>query len=474
MIREETAEKILDYILSHGGEFGEVFCERRLYTQMNRIATGKTDGKTEGVSCGMEAGTGVRIFRGDACIYLYTDGWKEEDLFRLLREEWGAAEGAGDRARWQDARVRYAAGSCGGAEPSLRADARIAGAGLSEKEALLIRCNLAGLSASDKIVRMRSRYVDMDQTVFIANTEGCSVYDRRQKTRLHLTATAKDGAEQQSSYVGPGAMRDFGYYETISPEDYARTAAEGAVRLLGAAPCPTGRMPVVIANGFGGLFFHEACGHSLEAKAAADGASEFSGKLGMKVASEKVTLIDDGSMAEEWGSLHIDDEGIPTRKNVLIENGVLKGFMTDRFDGRKLGLLPTGSARRQSYRFAPVSRMTNTYIAAGSDRFDEMIASVERGLFVKSINAGSVNPPTGEFNFNTGETFLIENGRITKPVHSATLIGTGGDILKKVEMVGDDYLMGQGFCYAASGAIYIGAGQPCVKISEMTVGGDEA
>ena len=321
---------------------------------------------------------------------------------------------------------------------------------------------------------MSTLYTDMDQQVFIANTEGLCARDRRNKTRLYIAATAKDGGSTGNSYIGPGAMRGFEYYEMIRPEDWAKKAAEGALNMLHAAPCPTGRMPVVIANGFGGLFFHEACGHSLEASAVADGASEFSGLLGQRVATDKVTLIDDGSMEGEWGSLHMDDEGNLTRRNVLIEKGILKGYMVDRFNGMKLGMEPTGSARRQNYRFMPTSRMTNTYIAPGEDSLEDMIASVERGIYVKSINAGSVNPETGAFNFNTAETYLIENGRIVKPVHGATLIGTGGDILKRVEMVGSDFELRQGFCYAASGAIYIGAGQPSVKISEMTVGGDEA
>lgn len=170
----------------------------------------------------------------------------------------------------------------------------------------------------------------------------------------------------------------------------------------------------------------------------------------------------------------MDDEGVPTQKNVLIENGILKGYMVDKLNARRMGCAPTGSSRRQSFRFAPTSRMTNTYIAPGESTPEEMIAATERGIFVNSINAGSVNPATGEFNFNTSETFLIENGKITTPVRSATLIGTGGDILQKVDMVGNDYALGQGFCYAASGALYIGAGQPTVRVTEMTVGGDQA
>ena len=457
MIKETTAEKILDYILSHGGDFGEVFYEDTSFTKLRM--TGK---EIETVSAGNETGTGIRIFQNGASLYFYTEGGEEETLFRLLKENWkGGKPQVGTFGFASQGRKYYG-------------DQDLRQAGLPEKAALAERCNLAGLSVSDRISRMSTLYTDMDQQVFIANTEGLCAQDRRNKTRLYIAATAKDGGSTGNSYIGPGAMRGFEYYEMIRPEDWAKKAAEGALNMLHAAPCPTGRMPVVIANGFGGLFFHEACGHSLEASAVADGASEFSGLLGQRVATEKVTLIDDGSMEGEWGSLHMDDEGNLTRRNVLIEKGILKGYMVDRFNGMKLGMEPTGSARRQNYRFMPTSRMTNTYIAPGEDSLEDMIASVERGIYVKSINAGSVNPETGAFNFNTAETYLIENGRIVKPVHGATLIGTGGDILKRVEMVGSDFELRQGFCYAASGAIYIGAGQPSVKISEMTVGGDEA
>ena len=262
-------------------------------------------------------------------------------------------------------------------------------------------------------------------------------------------------------------------FDSMDAKETARNTAESAATLLHARPCPTGRMPVIVANGFGGLLFHEACGHSLEATNMADGGSEFSGRIGEQIASPKVTLVDDGRRPGAWGSLHIDDEGIPTRRNVLIENGILKGCLVDRRDGRRLGMPPTGSARRETYRFAPAARMTNTFLMPGEDDPKEMIRSVMFGLYVKNIHAGSVNPVTGEFNFHTNETFLIENGRIVCPVHDATLIGTGREILNQVEMVGTDAAMGQGFCYAGSGAIYIGAGQPTVKIGKMTVGGDQ-
>lgn len=232
-------------------------------------------------------------------------------------------------------------------------------------------------------------------------------------------------------------------------------------------------MSVVVDNGFGGLMFHEACGHSLEASSVAKGISEFSGKLGQQIASPLVTLIDDGTIKNEWGSLSVDDEGNPTQKNILIENGILKGYLIDKLNGRRLKMAPTGSARRQSFRFAPTSRMTNTYIANGPHSREEIISQTEKGLFVKYIRGGSVNSATGDFNFNVSEAHLIENGRITEPVRGATLIGNGADILKQVDLVGNNLAIGQGYCYAGSGALFIGAGQPTVRVANMTVGGME-
>ena len=201
--------------------------------------------------------------------------------------------------------------------------------------------------------------------------------------------------------------------------------------------------------------------------------SEFSNQLGKKVASDQITLIDDGTMKGQWGSLGVDDEGVLPQKNVLIENGVLKGYLVDKFNGRRLGLAPTGSSRRQNYRYAPTARMTNTYIAPGSYKPEELIQATKRGIYVRNINAGSVDPITGAFNFNTSENYLIENGKIICPLTNATLIGTGSQILNKIDMVADDYEMGQGFCYAKSGALFIGAGQPTVRITDMTVGGKQ-
>lgn len=199
----------------------------------------------------------------------------------------------------------------------------------------------------------------------------------------------------------------------------------------------------------------------------------FSGKLGQQIASPLVTAIDDGTIANEWGSINIDDEGVPSKRNVLIENGILKGYMVDRLNGRRMGLESTGSGRRESYRFAPTSRMTNTYIANGSSTPEEIISNTEKGLYAKYMGGGSVNPATGEFNFAVMEGYLVENGRITEPVRGATLIGKGIDVLTKIDMVGNNMTFGQGMCGAASGSVPTNVGEPMIRVSEITVGGRE-
>ena len=241
--------------------------------------------------------------------------------------------------------------------------------------------------------------------------------------------------------------------------------------MLHAPQCPSGVMPVAIDNGFGGVIFHEACGHSLEATSVAFGMSEFSGKLGQQIAAPCVTAIDDGTMPNEWGSEHVDDEGTPTTKLVLIENGILKNYMIDRLNGKRMNMAPTGSARRQSYAFAPTSRMRNTYIAAGNDENEEIIGSMGDGLYAAKMGGGSVNPATGEFNFAVQEGYLVKDGKITTPVRGASLIGKGADVLMKIDRVGKDMQMAQGMCGSMSGSVPTNVGEPMIRVSAITVGG---
>ena len=235
--------------------------------------------------------------------------------------------------------------------------------------------------------------------------------------------------------------------------------------------CPAGVMPVAIGNGFGGVIFHEACGHSLEATSVAYGISEFSGRLGEMIAAPCVTAIDDGTIPNEWGSEHVDDEGMPTTRLVLIENGKLVGYMIDKLGGRRMGMAPTGSGRRESYQWAPTSRMRNTYIAAGKDDEAEMIATMGEGLYAKAMGGGSVNPATGEFNFAVNEGYWVKDGKIVHPVRGASLIGRGSEVLLRIDRVGRDMRMAQGMCGSVSGSIPVNVGQPMIRVSSLTVGG---
>ncbi|MBQ5794143.1 MAG: TldD/PmbA family protein, partial [Clostridia bacterium] len=232
-----------------------------------------------------------------------------------------------------------------------------------------------------------------------------------------------------------------------------------------------GKMTVAIENGFGGVIFHEACGHSLEATSVAIGASQMAGKLGQMIANPKVTAIDDGTIPNAWGSVNIDDEGNPTQRNVLIENGVLKSYMVDRLGSRRMGLPMTGNSRRQGYDYEPTSRMTNTFIDNGPDRNEDIIASIEYGLYCKEMGGGSVNPLTGAFNFAVREGYIVRNGKICEAVRGASLIGTGSQILKDIDMVGQNLATGQGMCGSSSGSVPTDVGQPLIRVSEITVGG---
>ena len=248
-------------------------------------------------------------------------------------------------------------------------------------------------------------------------------------------------------------------------------AARIALVMVKAKDCPSGKMPVVIDNEFGGVIFHEACGHALEATSVAKNQSVFAGKLGQQIAAPCVSAVDDGTIENAWGSENIDDEGTPQQKRVLIENGILKSYMIDKLNARRMGMEPTGSGRRQSYKFEPTSRMSNTFICAGKDKFEDLFVGIEKGLYAKKMGGGSVNPMTGEFNFAVNEGYMIENGKITYPVKGASLIGNGRDILMNIDKVASNLGRGQGMCGSASGSIPTDVGQPAIRVTSITVGG---
>lgn len=460
MLDKNIMEDIFNVAISNGGDFAEIFLEENYTTEISTIG-----GYIEKGMSGKDFGIGIRIFSGLNSIYVYTNDLSKDNLISMTKKAAKVCgESKGDMVLNLDKPLRPYIHKFSILPRNIE---------LSQKVELMKKATYAAKNYSEEITQVTINYIDQEQNVLIANTEGTFVEDKRVRTRMLISAVAEYGGQLETGYVGPGALMGLEFYDTIDIEEYAIEAARMAKTMVYADYSPVGVMPVVIDNGFGGLMFHEACGHSLEASSVAKGVSVFSNKLGQKIASDVVTLIDDGSITNSWGSLGIDDEGKKTQKNVLIENGILKSYMIDKLNGRRMGLESTASGRRQSYRFAPTSRMTNTYIDNGNSTKEEIIANTERGLFAKQINAGSVNPATGDFNFSLSEAYLIENGEITKPVKGATLIGNGSKILMDVDMVANNLEIGQGYCFASSGAIFIGAGQPTIRVKSMTVGGRE-
>ena len=288
---------------------------------------------------------------------------------------------------------------------------------------------------NEGISQVTGSFLDVDHKILIANSEGLFAQDRQIRSRIRIQAVASKAGENQTGSCSPGGRVGMELFDLYNPKEVGIEAAREAMVMINAGYINAGNMPVAIENGFGGVIFHEACGHSLEASSVAYGNSQFAGKLGTQIASAKVTAIDDGTIPNAWGSINIDDEGTPSRRNVLIENGVLKSYMIDKFNGRRMGMESTGNSRRQSYAFTPTSRMTNTYIAPGNDSDEDIISSIEYGLYAAKMGGGSVNPVTGQFNFAVSEGYVIRNGKICEPVRGASLIGKGSDIIMNIDML---------------------------------------
>ena len=460
MLNHAAAQEVLNVALSTGGDFAEIFLEDRrdnvLVLQDNRMET---------ITSGRIHGAGIRVYVGLNAIYTYTNDTDREGLMRCARQAASAVK--------EQKSIAFAKPFVVPERVNIHPVRMSPSQTAARKKAEILRAaNAAAREFSPEISQAICTYKDSEQDVLICNSEGLFTTDKRTYTRLYCQVVASSGTENQTATAGPGAMMGYELFtDRVNPATEARKAAETAVRMLHAPQCPSGVMPVVIDNGFGGVIFHEACGHSLEATSVAFGMSEFSGKLGQQIAAPCVTAIDDGTMPNEWGSENVDDEGTPTNKLVLIENGILKNYMIDRLNGKRMGMAPTGSARRQSYAFAPTSRMRNTYIAPGMDDDDEMTATMGDGLYAAKMGGGSVNPATGEFNFAVQEGYLVKDGRITTPVRGASLIGKGADILMKIDRVGKNMRMDQGMCGSMSGSVPTNVGQPMIRVSSITVGG---
>ncbi len=459
MLRKDIIENILDAALSTGGDFSEVFVEDKTNTGISLIG-----GKIEHTVSGRDYGIGIRIFDGFFSVYAYTNSVNEKDLIETAKK---AATAIRKMRQKGVQTINYQMMS------QLVNPIEIYPATVSKgrKVDIMKRAYNAASTYDDIITQVTVNYLDSHQKILVANSEGIYKEDNRVRTRLAIQSIASLNGEMQSGYFGPGSGKGFEFFENLDVEWYGKEASRIAKTMIHAEYSPSGKMPVVIDNGFGGVIFHEACGHGLEATSVAKGNSVFAGKLGQQVASSLVTAVDDGTIPNGWGSSNIDDEGNDTARNILIKNGILKNYMVDKLNGRRMSMEATGSTRRQSYRFAPTSRMTNTFITNGQSSREEIISNTEQGLYAKYMGGGSVNPATGEFNFSVMEGYKIENGKITNPLRGATLIGTGIDVLGKIDMVGNNLELGQGMCGSVSGSIPANVGQPMIRVSEIIVGG---
>ncbi len=457
MISEALARQVLEAALTRGADFSELFVED---TESNTMLL--SDGVLQDSAYARLRGAGVRVLRGTGSAYAYTSSLAPEDLLRTARAAAAALEqGAPDAVCAPFTKETHA----------LPLETPFSQVAHDRRAALLKQGEAAARAAGSAVSQVLCRYLDVDQRVLVCNSEGVFAADRRPRTRLVVQAVASREGDSQTGMASPGLGRGFEAYREIDPEACGKEASRMALTMLDAPQCPAGYVPVVIDGGFGGVIFHEACGHSLEATSVAKGNSEFCGKLGRQIAGDRVTAIDDGTRPGDWGTLSMDDEGTPTRKNVLIENGILKGYLVDRLGARRMGMAVTGSSRRQSYKFAPTSRMTNTFIAPGRDDPEEMLRTMGEGLYAKTLGGGSVNPATGEFNFAVLEGYWVRDGRILTPVRGATLVGRGAEVLLRIDRVGPAMWQGQGMCGSLSGSIPVNVGQPRIRVSEITVGG---
>ena len=458
MINSSIISAVLYEALKTGGDFSELYLED---TEQNTISV--IDGKVTNAGYQRKVGAGVRVLKGTRSAYAYCTGLNEESLLSAARAAAAAIKGTRE-FETKAISVDRIGRSC--------AKLPFSEINNQKRIELLKRGTDAAKAYSTEITQVAVNYMDCDRRTWVYTSEGVRAEDHRPRTRLALQAVASTNGEAQTGSIRPGYGMGFeAYSERVDMEEVGRQSAEIAVTMLHAPECPSKVVPVVIEGGFGGVIVHESCGHSLESYNVGRGNSVFCDMLGKQIASGIVTVVDDGTMTGEWGSMNYDDEGNPAQRNVLIENGILKSYLVDTIGSRQLNLPVTGSARRQDYTFAPAARMTNTFIADGNDDEEEMISSMAEGLYAVRMGGGSVNPLSGSFNFAVLEGYWVRNGKIVSPVRGATLIGRGAEVLMKIDRIGRKMWMESGLCGAVSGILPANTGQPRIRVSELTVGG---
>ena len=461
MISKSLAILVLNEALATGADYAEIFYED---SRANGVSI--ENGKVNEATSTITSGVGLRLLKGNQCIYGFTSDLTKKGLLTLASSLNKSFHG--ERvltvSKLEQIKGKNRSPIINSYDNfSLEDRIKLVKEGTDE---------IASMNDS-RIVRYIGSFGTNHRSVTIFNSKGKWFSRDTEFARIAFSVVAFDGQNMETGFEGPGCQQDVSFFKTGKgePRKAARRAAEVALRNLTAVECPSGKMPVVIGNGWGGVLFHESCGHPLEASAVSRGLSCFAGKEGQYIASPIVSAVDDSTIPNEWGSIDIDDEGNPGTKRQLIKDGILTDFMIDDFNGRRMNREGNGSCRRQNYKYCPTSRMSNTYIENGKNTPEEIIAATKLGLYAVGFNGGSVDPSTGEFNFGCSEAYIIRDGKVCEPVKGATLIGHGDEILKHIDMVGNDLALAQGMCGAASGSIRTNVGQPTLRVSQITVGG---
>jgi TldD protein len=463
VIEEALVSQVLDTALRTGGDFAEVFVEDK-----RSSSALLDDGRIEELSSGRDRGAGIRVVVGDTTGFAHTADLSEAGLTAAAEAAAAAAKGGGGGVRTV-ALTRH---------DTIRPNEILIFPGdvaKGTKVELLRRADEAARASGSAIKQVSARYGDSRRRILVANSEGVLAEDDQVRTLFSVGVVATGDTGMQTGRESIGHTVGFELFDRYDVEELARKAANRALVKLNARPAPSGTMPIVMGPGGGGVLFHEACGHGLEADHIAKNVSVYAGRMGELVASPLVTLVDDGTVAAEWGAIGIDDEGTQAQRNVLIQDGVLTDYMWDQLRSRKEGRRLSGNGRRQSYQHLPMVRMTNTYLLAGTDDPDDIVASTENGVYVSHLAGGSVNTATGDFVFGMTEAYLIEDGRITEPLREGNLIGNGPKVLEMIDAVGNDFQMGPpGTCGKDGQGVPVGDGVPTLRVTGMTVGGTAA
>jgi TldD protein len=461
-LRMQDLEGYLSEALSQGGDYADVYFEYQATSTIS-MDEGIVKTATQGVSLG----AGVRVISGERTGYAYSDDLSPDKIKQAAKV---AARIASGPAKVE--KMPLQEGMKRNLYPVITAPNEM---GFGERLNLVKRAEKAARDYDPRIFQVQATYADSLRHVLVANSEGTLTFDRQPMARLNVSALAReDGGAPQNGYAGGGGRVELDFFlNEKTPEHFAKEAARQAIVQLHAVEAPAGDSVVVLGPGWPGVLLHEAVGHGLEADFNRKGTSAFTGRVGQQVASPLCTIVDDGTIGSRRGSLNVDDEGNVTQRNVLVENGVLRGYLQDQLSSKIMKTAPTGSGRRESYEHIPMPRMTNTFMLPGESDPEEIIRSVDKGLYCANFGGGQVDITSGNFVFSASESYLIEGGKLTRPVRNATLIGNGPEALKYVSMVGNDLKLdeGIGICGKEGQSVPVGVGIPTVKIDRMTVGG---